>query len=156
MPTLKFTIKGVPFEYVGNQHEIIDFINGFLGGSIVLPAQAKPTTPSLQSVTLKTEADVEEMIDVPAPLDEEVERYITSKPDFSHNLFEVQRIFFGKTFTSRGNTKRMYHRTARQLRLIRKQIEKEYKGKFIEETGEHGLKQFTFKKSVPEIAVAKN
>lgn len=151
MPTLKFTIKGVEFEYIGEEDEIVSFINRFLGESMMPHVQAKPVSPATSpSAIVSTET--RKMIDIPAPKDEDVIAYITSKPDFSHDLFEVQKHFFGRTFKSRGTSKRMYHRTARQLRLIRRTIEEQHKGRFIETKGsERGLKRFVFKKTEPHI-----
>ena len=143
MATLKFKIKGVEFEYVGQEDEIISFINRFLGESITFPVQAKQVSPTATQRTTQ-----KEMIDYPSPPDKEIIEYITSKPNFSHNLFEIQNHFFGQTFKSRGPSKRMYHRTSRQMRLIRRTIEEQYNGKFIETKGPgKGLKRFIFKKS---------
>lgn len=44
----------------------------------------------------------------------------------------------------------MYHKTARQVRKIRKKIEKETGGKFDATIGEGGVKEFFFKKK-PEV-----
>ncbi len=87
-----------------------------------------------------------DVVDMPAHPDDKVIDYITSKPDFSHDLLEVQRFFFGQVFKSRGKTKRMYHRTARQLRMVRKIIESRYEGVFVSRLGSDGVKRFVFKK----------
>ncbi len=149
MPTLKFTIHGVVFEYIGEESELVSFLNKFLSGSIPSSTQMKPILPNA-TPTIMQKAKEEKMIDIPTPSDEEVINYITSEPSLSHDLFEVQRHFFKRTFMSRGNEKRMYHRTARQLRLIRKQIEKSHGGRFIATKGaKKGLKRYIFKKQEP-------
>lgn len=146
MPTLKFTIKGVEFQYVGDQDEVVSFIKRFLSESVTLPAQAKQVSPKTSIFTQRI--GPEEIIDKPIPSDEKVIEYITSKPDFSHDLFDVQTYFFGITFKSRGKEQRMYHRTARQLRMVRQVIEKQHDGKFKAVKGaKRGLKRFVFKKS---------
>lgn len=127
---------------MAEQQEIVDFVNGFSDRAMELNIQTKPISLKAKS----QESRQEGMVDLPAIPDREVMEYIKSKPNFAHNLFEVQERFFGRRFTSRGNTKRMYHRTARQLRLIRPKIERQHKGKFEEEISEHGVKQFIFKK----------
>lgn len=146
MPILKFKIKGVEFEYVGDQGEIISFVNRFLGGSVALPVKPERSSSAI-SPSVIVSAESEDLVDLPAPSDKEVVAYVTSKPEFRHTLFDVQKQFFGTTFKSRGKTKRMYHRTARQLRAIRELIEKEFEGKFVETLGAKGLKEFVFKKS---------
>lgn len=148
MPTLRFKIKGVEFEYIGEEDEIVSFVNRFLSESIALPVESKQLSPTTPSVIFGTES--KEILDEPAPPDEDLIKYITSKPDFAHDLFEIQEHFFGMHFSSRDKkTQRMYHRTARQLRLVRQLIEKKYEGKFIETKGTRlrGLKRFVFKKS---------
>jgi len=143
MPTLKFAIKGIEFQYIGEQHEITNFINTFLGQTM-LPEHKELNV--VRKTRLTTKDSEQGMIDLPLPQDADIIRYITSKDQYGYDLLEIQKHFFGKTFSSRGNGKRMYHRTARQLREIREAIEKQYKGKFEEvPSGKRNLKRFVFK-----------
>ena len=145
MPTLRFKIRDVEFEYVGDEDEIVSFVNRFLSVSAMLLGEPREVTPmATPSAIIGKES--EESVDLPIPSDKEVIAYIVSKPDFAHHLFEIQKHFYGRMFKSRGPTQRMYHRTARQLRAVRERIEKEYEGRFVEKLGSKGLKRFTFKK----------
>lgn len=153
MGKLKFKIAGVEYEYEGDLMEIIPFIqrvSGYLSSSQTrLASEAQLATATLsQSQLTKRGA-----LDLPLPSDESVKRYILDKPDFRHTLFDVQAHFFGTKFKSRGESRRMYHRTAKQLRKIRKEIEEEHKGDFQEIFAEGGVKQFIFRKRA-DISVA--
>jgi hypothetical protein len=150
MPTLKFKIKGVEFEFLGKEDEIVNFVNRFLGGSVKLPVELEHNS-LMATPSAIVSPETKQLIDLSTPSNKEVTAYVTSKPEFSHNLFEIQQHFFGRTFKSRGNGKRMYHRTARQLRMVRKSIEKQFKGEFTETLGAKGLKRFVFRKSVDNV-----
>jgi hypothetical protein len=150
MPTLKFKIRDVEFEYVGNEDEIVSFVNRFLSVSAMFLGEQKEAPQGAKPLTI-IGTESEDLVDLPKPADKEVIAYITSKPDFAHHLFEVQKHFYGRTFKSRGKAQRMYHRTARQLREIRKAIEKKYDGKFSKKLGSGGLKYFAFEKS-PKVS----
>jgi hypothetical protein len=146
MPTLKFTIKGVEFQYEAEEEQILRFINRFRAGDVTMPIQTKPILRS--QVEASQEETTQKVVDLDLPTDDEVIKYITSKPKFSHDLFEVQRAFFNQTFKSRGVERRMYHRTARQLRLVRQFIEEKFNGKFMEEKSDTpGMKRFVFQPS---------
>jgi hypothetical protein len=145
MPALKFTIKGVEFEYIGEEAEIMSFINRFLGVSTTAPIQK-----TLNVRKPHRSIEHEPAIDLPLPSDEEVMNYILSKKDYIHDSREVQQHFFGQTFMSRGKWQRMYYKTTVQLRTVRETIEKQQKGKFEERpSGERNLKRFVFKKANP-------
>lgn len=76
------------------------------------------------------------------PPDKEVETFILLQPNCEHDLFMVQKHFFNRTFPSRQDTAPMYHRTIRQLRLIREKIEKEKGIKFKEEITDGNYKHY--------------
>jgi len=155
MPTLKFKAKGVEFEYIGEQDELVSFLNKFLSGSMALSNQAQPVTPTVAPTTTHR-IDKEGMIDFSLPPMEKVLEYVTSKPDFTHDLVEIQKHFFARKFESRREGKRMYHKTRRQLSLVRKTIEEKYNGKFTETKGsKRGMKRYIFKRE-PIIGLLKS
>lgn len=147
MPTLKFRFEGLDFEYVGNNDEIRDFIHTFLGQTMHLPEHQTVTVTRKSRMVIK-EKEEEGLINVPLPSDDKVMEFIQSKQNFAHNIEEMQKQFFGKTFSSRGNSQRMYHRTARQLGIVREKLEKRFEGKFVSEsTGVRNLRRYVFKPS---------
>jgi hypothetical protein len=147
MPALKFRFEGLDFEYVGNNDEIRDFIHTFLGQTMHLPEHQTATITRNSRIVIKEKED-EGLINVPLPSDEMVMDFLESKKDFAHNIEEIQAHFFGKTFGSRGNSQRMYHRTARQLSMVREKLEKQFEGKFMSEsTGVRNLRRYVFKPS---------
>jgi len=147
MPTLKFSFQGLDFEYIGNNDEIRDFIHAFLGQTMHLPEHQTATVTRKSRIVIKEKED-EGMINVPLPSDDKVMEFIQTKDNFAHDIEEVQRQFFGKTFSSRGNSQRMYHRTARQLIMVREKLEKRFEGKFVQEsTGIRNLRRYVFKPS---------
>ncbi len=153
---LKFRYKGFEYEYDGDPLDLLPFIQQLqsLGGEP--DASQTKLTPETQSTSSKVVSPSEiefaeqDQIDYPTMPDETVKQYIMSKPAYQHNLFEIQEHFYQRTFKSRGETQRMYHRTAKQLRKIRKEIASEQQGKFIEAFGEGGIKRFMFKKEETE------
>jgi len=132
MPKMRYkTRDGIEFEFEGEEEEILRLYQ-------------RVVTMVGQPVSSKTEIEDPEL-----PSDKEVIQYIISKPNFEHDIFDVQERFFGKRFTSRDKeTRRMYHRIHRQLRGVRETIEKQVKGKFVSTTGDKGVKRYTFKKEV--------
>jgi hypothetical protein len=87
-------------------------------------------------------------IDENLPPNNEVKQYILSQvPDYRHSLFDVQLYFFKRKFISRGSTKKMYHKTFRQLQMVRQQIEIEQKGKFVPIVGENRINLYVFQKN---------
>lgn len=84
------------------------------------------------------------------PSEEEVFRYITSKPTFSHTLGEIQEQFFGKRLPRSDPKMRTLYLRLRGLVLgVRGRIEKEYGGKF-ESIMMGREKRFTFKEDKKE------
>lgn len=169
MPTLKFTIKGVEFQFIGEQGEITAFINRFMyEGASLHEGQTKPQTlkdantsisssiqlPPRRIAKLTPETPTAEpfkLTDLPLPNIEAVINYIMQKPSYEHTLPELQKKFYGRVYKSRGNEQRMWHRTSRQLKMAREVIEARIGGKFKEESaGERNLKQYIF---VPNQAV---
>lgn len=137
MPRLRFTVKDIEFEYIGDQKDIIDFIRALwdtqFGVTSLKEIATKPSVVPTKSLTN-------------LPSDYEVLQYIIQKPDFKHTLFDVQEHFFGKQFKSRGPTMNMYIRTSTQLKRVHKKIEKEYTGKFESKIGKGRRKYYSFKK----------
>jgi len=88
------------------------------------------------------------------PSNEDVLQYITSKLDFKHTTFDVQEHFYGQQFSSRGKTQSMYLRTIKQLKDVRKEIEKRFGGKFEEIRGKKRLTYYTFKKEIQVVELA--
>lgn len=154
MAKLKFKKGGIEFELIGEPWEIESFVQRIFSSE----AQIAPSQRRLTPKTVLTEPGPYPLsqsgftkvgeLKRELPTDRRVLRYVLSKPNFGHNLFEVQEEFFGARFKSRGETRHMYHKTARQLRRIRKKIETEEKGKFEEIFGEGGVKQFVFRRIV--------
>jgi hypothetical protein len=163
MPALKFTIRGVEFQFIGEQDEITAFLNRFIGenpnssehGSPYRVRTLKKT--DLEPIETPTElvfrSDSEQVeplkiSDWPLPDDDAIINYIISKPQYIHDLLEIQEKFFGKVFHSRGKDARMYHRTARQLECVRGIIEKRFNGTFKgESAGKRNLRRFVFVKT---------
>jgi len=163
MPSLKFSIRGVQYEYIGGQEEIIAFLERFADQG-AHPTEHKMTQriaeehgiesssqrSSQMNPTQRTKPETEpiKITDLPLPDDETVMNYILSKPQYTHDLVEIQQKFFSRTFQSRGKDQRMYHRTARQLELVRKTIEKRFGGTFKgEPAGKRNLRRFIFVKT---------
>lgn len=127
-------LDGVEFEFEGNPEEITrlyQLVTGELIHTRSLVSQ-NAETPQKPTIT--------------GPSDEDVEMYIKSRPNYQHDIHQVQKHFFGKILSSRGDTTSAYHRTNRQLTAVRKKIETEEKGKFKEEYVKGSLKRYTFEK----------
>ena len=147
MPTLKFRFEGLDFEYVGNNAEIKDFIHSFIGQTMHLPEHEEARITRKSRIVIKEKADAD-TINVPLPSDEAIMQSIESKKDFAHDITDFQKEFFGKVFSSRGNEQRMYHRTARQLKIVREKLEQKHQGKFEKQsTGIRNLRRYIFKPS---------
>lgn len=133
MPKMTYrTQDGVEFEFEGEPEEIMKLYQLATGRPIH---------------TLSPKPEKEKPIEKPmfeSPSDKEVEAYIKSKRNYEHDMFEVQRHFFGRKLSSRGSTAHIYHRMNRQLRAIRQKIEEEEGGKFKETFTKGGLKRYTF------------
>ena len=148
MASLKFTIKGVEFQFEGTEQEVLRFINQFFGASMSLPEHAPIAFEKTNAEETTRKVDKPKAIELPLPSDNELINYITSKPQFSHDILEIQDHFFGRRFSSRGADQRMYHRIARKLRSVRALIEKQWDGNFKQVPSEQrNLKRFTFEKN---------
>ncbi|HSV49929.1 MAG TPA: hypothetical protein VLH35_06395, partial [Candidatus Acidoferrales bacterium] len=90
---------------------------------------------------------------VDLPSNESLMDYIMSKPDYTHDITDIQQHFFGRKFKSRGETQLMYHRMNRQLTEIRAQIEKNQDGIFNPFPIEKNLIQYVFKKRQKTLAL---
>lgn len=153
MLKLTFTYKGRQWQLEGEDQQIVSFLASFPEGTIKPYTQLDsspdasfdpPRLPSRSGTAHRTAAKIV-MIDQQLPSNEEIKEYLLTKPNFAHDLFDVQKRFFGRIFTSRREEQRMYHRTIRQLREIRRAIEQEQHGKFKEIKGEiRGQKRYVF------------
>ena len=154
MTTLRFTIKGVEFEFIGEQDEVIAFINRFmyedasLHGDQTKPRTSRDAIPLPPRRTLKPTPDITRHLGItnlPLVDNEAIISYITQKPSYEHTLPEIQRKFYGKVFSSRGSEQGFWHRTSRQLKIVRETIEKRFGGRFKEgSAGARNLKKYTF------------
>jgi hypothetical protein len=158
MLKLTFTYKGRQWQLEGEDQQIINFLSSFPEGTLELGAQTETSfdPPRLQSHSRTPHKSTAKtaMIEQPLRSDEEVKQYLLSRPDYNHVLFEVQQHFFKRTFTSRGEESRMYHRTIRQLREVRQAIAKERHGEFREVKGNiRGQKRYVFE-PLPSISIA--
>lgn len=146
MPTLKFRLEGLEFEYIGNNDEIKDFIHSFISQTMHLPEHEEMRVKRKSRLVI-TEKIGDDTTNVPLPPDEKIMEFLEGRENFSHDLTDVQKGFFGKVFSSR-DAQRMYHRTARQLRGVRIKLEKKHLGNFVEQpTGIRNLKRYVFKPS---------
>ena len=153
MAKLRFKIQGVEFEYIGDDYEIERFVHRLLSRGIQFPpAQTRLPESELIRLPPKPVPQTKQQLDLKTPPDDEVMKYIMSKPNYAHDLFEVQEHFFGRTFSSRGNTTRMYHRTADQLRMVRDAIADSEDGMWKSVLGSGRRKVFTFVKKSPTFA----
>ncbi|MHC1563885.1 MAG: hypothetical protein ACXQTF_00970 [Candidatus Hecatellaceae archaeon] len=115
MVKLRFRIRGMEFESEGNIEEIKELI------------------ARLVSEGYRTEKIFEgekESLKEYIPDQETLVRFILSKPNFEHNLFEVAEHFFGRKITSSGIDARRYNALYRRLERARKKIERDYGGRF--------------------------
>lgn len=127
-------LDGVEFEFEGKPEEITRLYQLVTGEPVHTISSVSQSPEPLQKPTIKE------------PSDEEVEMYVKSRPNYEHDIHQVQKHFFGIILSSRGDTAYAYHRTNRQLTAIRKKIETEEKGKFKEEYVKGSLKRYTFVK----------
>jgi hypothetical protein len=109
--------------------------------------QPSPRTSISEAIDKKTEKRERFSL----PRDKDVETFLLSQPNYEHDLFMVQKHFFNRTFPSRRETAPMYHRTIRQLRLIRQKIEKEKGVKFREEISDGNYKHYKIEPKKEEI-----
>jgi hypothetical protein len=155
MGVLKFKKGGIEFEYIGEPSEIEQLVQRLTTAATYnMPAQQHfpPHTeaPQQTNIVAKLEkpasSKTRRKTILPLPTNEEVKKYIMSKPDFAHDIADVQQHFYGTNFKSRGDTQSMYFRTSRQVVEIRKQIEKEENGQFTPYAVEKNLMRYVFKK----------
>ncbi len=116
MVKLKFRVKGAEIECEGTPEEISKIISTLFKGEV-------------EGLSLREENLKEEKI----PSQEALIRYITSKPNFEHNIFEIQEHFFGRKFGSHGLDAKKYNALYRKLARVREKIQEEYDGKFVGE-----------------------
>ena len=114
---LRFKIKGTEIECEGTVEEIGKIISGFIGGNFEVLGLGE------EEINLKEKI----------PTQETLINYIVSKPNFEHNIFEIQEHFFGRKFSSHGVDEKKYNALYRRLVRVRKKIEEEYGGRFISE-----------------------
>lgn len=115
MVKLKFKIKDHDVECDGTVEEIQKLLSSLIrGDSEIRLGRQRP------------EINLKEKI----PAQEKLINYIISKPNFEHNIFEIQEYFFGKHFGSRGDDGKQYNALYRRLVRVREKIEKDYNGKF--------------------------
>lgn len=148
MPTIKFPINDQDVEITLTMDELIQLL-------YVTAKKRKPfqiPSPAEQTKLIEPQKDKriteKTTINECLPPDVEVKQYLLSKPEYRHTLFDVQRHFFkDRAFISRGYTKKMYHKTFRQLQSVRAQIEKEQGGKFYTVIGENRVNEYVFEKT---------
>ncbi len=117
MVKLRFKVRGIEVECEGSVEEIDKIISGLIGGNY-------------EEVSLeREEVSIKEKI----PTQETLINYIVSKPNFEHNIFEIQDHFFGRRFGSHGPDAKKYNALYRRLVRVRGKIEKEHGGKFLSE-----------------------
>ncbi|WP_309492655.1 hypothetical protein [Candidatus Hecatella orcuttiae] len=123
---LRFKVKGVFFECVGTPPEINEVIKRLVGGKYLVESLPSGGPPSPPEAEPSEEIDLKEKI----PQQKNLILYITSKPNFEHNIFEIQERFFGQRFDSRGSQAKKYNALYRRLVRAREKIEEEYGGRF--------------------------
>ena len=147
MAKLRFKIQGVEFEYVGDDYEIERFIHRLLTRGLPM-SPTQTLLPESKSIPTTTQPvyipSPDEQIDLETPPDSEIADYIMSKQNYAHEIFEVQDHYFGKTFPSRGNTRRIYQRTAEQLRRVRRKIAETQNGTWKSILGAGRRKRWKF------------
>jgi len=97
-------------------------------------------TNQIQPASEPVRTEPKHRIDMPT--DQDVEVFIKSRPNFEHDLHIIQNEFFGKIFSSRGSSASMYHRTNRQVKLVREKIEKDMGAKFKEQIIDRNFKRY--------------
>lgn len=148
MATLRFKFGGIDFEYVAEPQEVEQLIQRLASRiSPFTPNQTHLTKETSKQPILQATFKQKGTATLPLPNDDEVKVYIMSKPEYAHDLQELQQQFFHRTFASRGPTQAMYHRTSRQANLVRDVIAIEQKGKFQQFPIERNLIQWRFKKN---------
>lgn len=147
MPALKFKIKDIEFEYIGEPEDMSKFIQTLMTGTISvtslekIPHKATPITHHGEPTPSENTP-----LDTPMPSFDDVLAFIVSLPSFHHTLYDVQRHFFHRIFnTTDKDTFVMYFRTREQLKKVREEIEKQYHGKFEKTRGKGRLDYYTFK-----------
>ena len=151
MLKLTFTYKGRQWQIEGEEDQLVSFLSSFpegetrIGSFKPISMEEKPQHKAQPS----HKATSETIIDIPSPSNEEVKAYLLSKPNFTHDLFEIQEHFFERRFVSRGVEARMYNRTIHQLKEVRHEIEEEKHGKFKEIKGDiKGQKRYVFEQQL--------
>jgi hypothetical protein len=164
MGVLRFKKGGIEFEYVGETTEIEGLINRL---TTIEGANEPTQTRLINSASNNLASSIaihRKLVEEPVyprarirasafPLfpDSDVKSYIKSKPEYRHNLLEIQEHFYGKTFKSRGDTAAMYHKTSRQLVEVRRQIEREENGVFAPESVTGNLLEYPFKRNAQTV-----
>jgi hypothetical protein len=115
MVKLRFKMGGMEFESEGSIEEIKELIAR-------LVAEGYRT----ERISEGEKESLKEYI----PDQETLVKFILSKPNFEHNLFEVAEHFFGRKITSSGLDARRYNALYRRLERARKKIERDYGGHF--------------------------
>jgi hypothetical protein len=148
MPTLRFILNGQEVEATLTMDEFIQlFSTGTKRRSPVQISSGPEQIAGLVKAQMEKK-NVAKMLEQELHPNDEVKQYILSNaPQYRHTLFDVQTHFYGREFISRGPTKKMYHKTFRQLQLIRQEIEREQKGKFVTEVGDNRINQYVFQKT---------
>lgn len=117
---LRFKVKGVDVECEGDVDEINRILSELFTKGYVSE--------------VKYEEDKDELsLKKKIPSQEVLIKYITSKPNFEHDIFEIQEHFFGRRFSSHGSDEKKYNALYRRLVRVREKIEKEFGGKFVGE-----------------------
>jgi len=151
MGTLKFRKGEIEFEYSGEPEDIKRLIEGLTHPQSQIAEHAIHSSAGghkeLEAAEQPLFFQEKNRLLVDLPSSDEIKKYILSHPDFAHDIMDVQRHFFGRTFKARGETQLMYHRTNKQLREVRAQIEREQNGYFAPFPIEKNLIKYIFKKN---------
>jgi len=136
LATLRFKIKDIVFEYIGEHKDMIQFIQELMASPFDITVT--PIQPQ--------EAHKISTKEMSLPSNEDVLAYIVSRPNYQHTLYDVQKHFFGRAFiTTDKETLGMYFKTMKQVKEVRNEIEKRYHGKFEKKRGKGRLDYYTFK-----------
>jgi hypothetical protein len=140
MVRMTYKTKDVEFTFEGQEDEVLRLYYKITGLNVESPQPTKNT-----NIILRSELRVD------MPTEQEVEAFIKSKPNYEHDLHMIQKEFFGRTFMARGTTASMYHRTNRQVKLVREKIEKETGAKFKEQTIDRNFKRYRLEAPIAPI-----
>lgn len=144
MPTLKFKIKDFEFEYIGEHGDMVKFIQTLMAGSFNITSLEKTSHRATSIRSQEQPIITPKNMSLP-PFDD-VLSFIISRHNYLHTLYDVQKNFFGRTFTTTDKGAiGMYLKTMNQLKEVRAEIEKRYGGKFEKKRGKGRLDYYTFK-----------